>query len=143
MESTGIVKGSIKINAPASKIWDILTNPDKITLYTGSRAHTDWAFGSPITWEGEMQGTRFQNKGKVMEVDKDRLLRFTYWSGMGGDKDLPQNYSEISYAINPADKDSSELTYARVKIPTAIEKQIFEQHLPYMLEAIKKLAEEK
>jgi uncharacterized protein YndB with AHSA1/START domain len=140
MENNSI-KGSIIINAPVSKIWNALTNPDKIILYLYSQTHTDWAVGSPITWEGEMQGAKYQNKGVVLENIRHQLLRFTYWSGMGGDQDLPENYSEVTYTLNQLDNNSIALNYWRTKIPTAIEKQIFEAHLPSMLEAIKKLSE--
>ena len=136
------VKGSIKINAALSKIWDTLTNPAKIMLYTGSAADTDWLKGSPVTWSGEMQGTKYQNKGKVLENAPGKLLRFTYWSGMGGDADLPENYSEITYTLNPVNDNLVELTYSRIKIPTVLEKQIFDGHIQLMLEEIKRLSEE-
>jgi uncharacterized protein YndB with AHSA1/START domain len=136
------VNGSIKINAPLSKIWDTLINPEKIALYTGSAIHTDWKKGSPVTWLGEMHGTKYQNKGVVLENTPNRLLRFTYWSGMGGDVDLPENYSEITYALKPIDNNVVELSYSRIKIPTALEKQIFDGHIQSMLEEIKRLSEE-
>lgn len=141
MENNSI-KGSIKINAIPSKIWGILTNPDKILLYIGSETKTDWRIGSPITWEGELQGTKYQNKGNVLKNIPNKLLRFTYWSGMGGDTDLPENYSEITYKLNSLEDSSVELTYSRIKIPTTLEKQIFEGHLQSMLEEIKRLSEE-
>jgi uncharacterized protein YndB with AHSA1/START domain len=119
------IKGSIIINAAVSKIWDILTNPDKIILYIGSKTITDWEIGSPIIWEGELYGTKYQNKGKVLEKVPDKLLKFTYWSGMGGDADLPENYSEITYTLNSLDGKSVELTYSRIKIPRELKKQIF------------------
>jgi uncharacterized protein YndB with AHSA1/START domain len=136
------VKGSIKINAPLSKIWDTLVDPGKIMLYTGSAIHTDWKKGSTITWSGEMHGTKYQNKGTVLENTPNTLLRFTYWSGMGGDADLPENYSEITYTLKPVDNNFGELTYTRIKIPTVLEKQIFDGHLQSMLEEIKRISEE-
>lgn len=135
------IQGSIKINATPANIWDVLTNPVKIVQYLGSHIQTDWQQGSPITWEGEMQGNKFQNRGNVIENKPNQLLCFTYWSGMGGDKDLPENYSEITYSLKSEENGVVELTYSRIKIPTAMEKQIFEGHLPYMLEAIKNISE--
>ena len=105
------IKDSITINAPVLKIWDVLTNPDKIVLYMGFQTLTDWAVGSPIAWEGEMHGAKYRNKGEVLENIPNKLLRFTYWSGMGGDADLPENYSEITYTLNPVDENSVELAY--------------------------------
>jgi uncharacterized protein YndB with AHSA1/START domain len=136
------IQGSITINATPSKLWDVLTNPEKIVLYTGSMAQTDWSQGSPITWSGEMHGTKFQNKGQVLENMAGSQLRYTYWSGMGGDADLPENYSEITWALDPLGADQVELTYARIRIPTNLETQIFQEHLSSMLAEIKKLAEE-
>jgi uncharacterized protein YndB with AHSA1/START domain len=141
-DTNNSVNGSIKINAPLSKIWDTLINPEKIVLYTGSTTRTDWKKGSPVTWSGEMNGAKYQNKGIVLENTPNRLLRFTYWSGMGGDADLPENYSEITYALNPIDDNIVELTYSRIKIPTVLEKQIFDGHIQSMLEEIKRLSEE-
>ncbi|MEQ1585379.1 MAG: SRPBCC domain-containing protein [Cyclobacteriaceae bacterium] len=135
------VKASIIINATASKIWDVLTNPDKIALYTGSQTHTDWVVDSPITWEGEMHGTKFRNKGDVLENVSNKLLRFTYWSGMGGDADLPENYSEVAYTLKQSNDNSTELIYSRIKIATEIEAQIFQGHIQSMLEEIKRLSE--
>jgi uncharacterized protein YndB with AHSA1/START domain len=134
------VKATIIINAPASKIWDVLTNPDKIVLYTGSHIRTDWKVDSPITWEGEMHEAKFLNKGNVLENISNTLLRFTYWSGMGGDKDSPENYSEITYTLKQADN-SVEFTYSRINIATEIETQIFQGHIQSMLEEIKILSE--
>jgi uncharacterized protein YndB with AHSA1/START domain len=135
------IMDSITINATVLKIWDVLTNPDKIVLYMGSQTLTDWAVGSSIAWEGEMHGAKYHNKGEVLENIPNRLLRFTYWSGMGGDADLLENYSEITYTLNPVDENWVELTYSRIKIPTTLEKQIFEEHLPSMLEEIKRISE--
>ena len=40
------VNGSIAIKATPQKIWDAITNPAKIALYTGSTTDTDWLEGS-------------------------------------------------------------------------------------------------
>ena len=135
------IKGQITINAIPAKVWNVLTDPRKIIQYIGSQTITDWAVGSPITWEGEMQGMKFQNKGIVLENVSNERLRFTYWSGMGGDADEPKNYSEITYLLKALDKNQTEFTYLREKIPTIFEKQIFERHLQSMLEEIQRLSE--
>lgn len=136
------VKGNVVIKASVSKIWDVITSPNKIVLYTGSQLHTDWKIGSPITWEGEMHGAKFKNKGNVLENVAHKLLRFTYWSGMGGDHDSPENYSEITYTLTQTGNNAVELTYSRIKIATEIETQIFQGHILSMLDEIKRLSEE-
>ena len=136
------VNGSIKINATPSKVWNVLTNPDKIVLYTGSVTKTDWKVDSPITWSGEMHGSKYENKGKVLENTPNSFLRYTYWSGMGGDADLPENYSEITFTLNHVDNNNLELTYSRIKIASELETQIFQGHIQSMLEEIKRVSEE-
>lgn len=89
-----------------------------------------------------MHGTKFQNKGQVLENIPNGVLRFTYWSGMGGDADLPENYSVITYSLSRENDNSVELSYSRIKIATEIETQIFQGHIQFMLEEIKRLSEE-
>ncbi len=136
------INGSVRINAQISKIWDTLTNPNKIILYTGSTTQTDWKIGSPIIWSGEIHGIKYENKGEILENNPNIQLRYTYWSGMGGDADLLENYSEITYTLKKADDNSIELTYSRIKIATEIETQIFQSNLQAMLNEIKKLSEQ-
>lgn len=135
------VEGSIQIHASPAKVWAVLTQPEQIAHYTGSRFEGDWSKGSALSWSGEMHGTPYRNKGQVLENKAETLLQFSYWSGMGGDADLPENYSEITYTLSAAEEGATTLTYSRTKIPTAMEQQIFEGHLPYMLAEIKQLAE--
>ncbi|MEX0965715.1 MAG: SRPBCC domain-containing protein [Bacteroidia bacterium] len=141
MESN-TVNASIKINATPSQVWEVLTNPEKIALYTGSKVETDWKAGSPISWTGEMQGAPYKNKGEVLEIRPASLLRHTFWTGMGGDADQPENYSEVAYTINEVPDNAVELTYSRTKIATETEVQIFQAHIRTMLEEIKRLSEE-
>jgi len=61
---------------------------------------------------------------------------------MGGDQDLPENYSIVAFELKALSDKTTELTYSRIKIPTEMEKQIFEGHLQVMLEEIKKLLEQ-
>ncbi len=135
------VTGKIIIRATPAEVWEALTRPDKIVQYTGSVTETIWSEGSPITWSGEMHGAPYCNKGRVLEVRPYNLLRYTYWSGMGGDADSPENYSEIRYTLDPSE-DGVELSYTREHIPTELEAQIFAAHIDSMLDAIRKVAEQ-
>ena len=135
------VEDSVVIKASPSTIWDLLISPEKIKLYIVAAAKTDWAIGSSISWEGEMQGMTYHNKGRVLENVPASRLKYTFWSGMGGDVDLLENYSEITFVLNPLDDGLVKLTYTRKNIPTEIEKEVFEQNLPSMLQEIKRLAE--
>jgi uncharacterized protein YndB with AHSA1/START domain len=137
------ISGATVIAAGTGKVWDVVTNPDKIKLYTGSQTITDWKVGSPVLWRGELQGQKYEDKGKVLENNRESLLKFEYWSSFGGYEDKPENYSVITYAIDKLSESETRFTYTREKIPSGEEARMFESHLPMMLEAIKGLAEER
>lgn len=137
------ISESIVINADADKVWDVLTNPDKIKIYLGiPETITDWKVGSPVVWQGEFGGMKIQDKGKVLENNYGSLLKFEYWSSFGGYEDIPENYSVITYTLDKIVDSSIKFSYTREKIPTEEEYQIFNSHLQSVLDAIKELAEE-
>ena len=64
MDRELISKTSIAINAPVAKVWDALINPDVITQYFfGAEVVSGWKEGSPITFRGEYQGNKYEEKG--------------------------------------------------------------------------------
>lgn len=88
------------IDAPAAQVWDALTNPSKIERYMhGTEVSTDWRVGSPIVWRGEWKGTAYEDKGEILKVEPQRLLKYTHWSSMGGTEDRPENYHTVTYEL--------------------------------------------
>lgn len=95
---------SVTIEAPAAKVWDALISPDKVKQYMhGTEMSTDWKEGSPIRWRGEWQGRAYEDKGEVLEVKPQKLLRYTHWSPMGGSEDRPENYHTVTYKLSGED----------------------------------------
>jgi uncharacterized protein YndB with AHSA1/START domain len=141
MQEALVVRQETHIPAPPSAVFALLTDPDKIKSYIGSETITDWKPGSAIVWQGEMHGHKFQDKGTVLENQPGKLLRFKYWTGFAGAEDKPENYSTITYLLEKTDDAKTKFTYTRENIPLESEYQMFEAHLPGMLEAIKALAE--
>ncbi|PSL47931.1 uncharacterized protein YndB with AHSA1/START domain [Chitinophaga niastensis] len=90
---------SIGINAPASKVWTALTDKALIKQYFfGTDVNTDWKKGSPITFSGEWEGNTYVEKGEILDIEKEKLLSFSYLSS--GTEDLPQNYATIVYHLD-------------------------------------------
>src|SRR5437588_4908484 len=88
----------VTIQAPMAQVWDALTNPDKVRKYLhGTNLVSDWKEGSPISWKGEWKGQSYEDKGKVLEIDPPRHLKYTHWSPMGGSEDKPENYHTLTY----------------------------------------------
>jgi len=95
---------SISINATKDKVWDVLTNPAKIKKYLfGTETVTDWKPGSPIVFQGEWQGQSYKDKGTILNIRRNQLLEYDYWSSFSGLEDKPENYSKITFTLEKKD----------------------------------------
>ena len=133
---------SILIKANAAGIWDVLTNTEKIKQYLfNSEAETDWKVGSPVTFSRVSEGKKYVDKGKILEVVPQKLLKYSYFSSQEEYADIPENYSTITYSLEKQNENNIKLTYCRENIPIEFERKNQENFLPGMLDNIKKLAE--
>lgn len=109
---------TVIIDASQIKVWDALTKPEKVTQYMhGTNLSTDWKVGSPISWKGEWKGQSYEDKGKVLEIDAPKVLKYTHWSPMGGSEDRPENYHTVKCEL--AEKDGrTTLTLTQDNNPT-------------------------
>ena len=90
------------VNAPPSKVWEALTNPSLIKQYLfGTEVTSDWQVGSPITYRGEWDGKTYEDKGKILQVEPEKLLVSTFWSSLAGLPDSPENYKTVRYELSP------------------------------------------
>jgi uncharacterized protein YndB with AHSA1/START domain len=93
-------RAEIDIAASPAQVWAALTDPAKIKQYfMGADVETDWRPGSPIIWKGEYEGTAYEDKGEIIEVDPNRHLEHTHFSPMSGQPDEPENYHTLSYEL--------------------------------------------
>ena len=136
-----IAKASITIQAPAAKVWDALTQPDLIKQYFfGSDVVTDWKVGSPIFYRGEWQGRSYEDKGTVLEVERNKRLVSTHWSPLSGVPDTPENYHTVTYALQEHDG-STDVTILQDHNASEEERQHSEQNWQMVLAGLKKLVE--
>ena len=99
-----VATAATDIDAPRSEVWRALTDPDEIQKYMfGSKVETDWKPGSPITWKGEYQGRKYEDKGQILEVEHERRLKLTHFSALSGGEDAPENYHTIVYELEDND----------------------------------------
>ncbi len=141
MNNEFIAKATTTINAPASKVWDALTEPELIKQYMfGTDVISDWKVGSPITYRGEWQGKTFEDKGKVLEVKREESLISTHWSPLSGVPDSPENYHTVAYHLSEKDG-KTEVTITQDNNANEQEKAESEKIWRQMLEGLKNLLE--
>ena len=94
-----VVKNTITIQAPASKVWDALTNPEQTKKYMfGCEALSDWQPGSPLIWKGTFNGVEMVAvKGDVVSIEPGKSLVYTVIDPNNPKiPDLPENYLTIT-----------------------------------------------
>jgi len=134
----------VTIDAPQADVWDALTNPAKVKEYMhGTEMSTDWKEGSPIYWRGEWKGKPYEDKGKVLEVKPQRLLKYTHWSPLGGSEDKPENYHTVVYEL-AGDDGKTTLTLRQDNNPSQEEaEKMAKNNWAPVLEGLKEIAENK
>lgn len=97
-----VARAAMTMNVDADRVWSALTDPAQIKVYLfGTDAVSDWQVGSSITYTGEWQGKSYEDKGVVLEAEPGKKLVSTYWSGMSGKPDVPENYVTVTYELHP------------------------------------------
>lgn len=71
---------SINIEAPASKVWDVLTRRDYTDKWTeefekGMVLESDWKLGDPVLWK--MPDGKVVVEGNVTKIEPRKFLRYT------------------------------------------------------------------
>ena len=91
------------VDAPPEVVWQALTSTENMgQFFMGATVHTTWQIGSPITFEGEWKGKKYQDKGTIQKFAVDRTLSFTHLSDMSGAEDKPENYHVVTFELEPA-----------------------------------------
>ena len=141
MNKTLIAKATVTIDAPASKVWEAITNPEFIKQYLfGAEVITDWKEGSPIIYKGIYQGKAYEDKGTVLKVESEKLLLITHWSPLSGTADSPENYHQVSYDL-AIEKDETHLTITQDNNASKEEQEQNSNFWKMALDGIKKLLE--
>ena len=141
MDSKFTAKATSTINAPASKVWDALTDPGLIKQYLfGTDVNTDWQVCSPITYRGEWEGKTYEDKGEILQIEPEKLLVSTFWSSLAGLPDVPENYKTVQYELSP-ENGKTRLTITQDNNANQEEADYSAQNWNTVLDGMKKLLE--
>ena len=96
-----VVRRSLTIKAPASRVWEILTDPEHTKKYMfGCEVISDWKIGSPLLWKGAKDGVIYV-KGQLLALDQEKLFQFTVFDPNSGIEDAPSNYTTVTIELTP------------------------------------------
>jgi hypothetical protein len=81
-------------------VWDALTNPEQIKkCLFGTETKTDWKVESPITFSSTWNEKPYVDKGTILNIEKEKLIKDNYWSSFSGTDDVRENYANITYLL--------------------------------------------
>lgn len=141
MES--IFTKNILIQAPAKKIWQVLTDPQWMKQWMSDaeiKVTTDWNVGGPILMQGTLHGRHFENKGIVLEFVPNQKLVYNCWSRLLGLPDKPEHYTKLSFVLNEMDE-GTELIFTQEFATVYAHDKHAELYWKVTLDIIRKLAE--
>ena len=91
---------AISINTSIDKVWFALTDKETIKKYFwGTETNTDWKVGSPISFTGTWEGTPYEDKGFILQIEKEKIFKHSYWSSFWGTDYNPDDFSIITYEL--------------------------------------------
>lgn len=141
MERRHVSRASIEIAASSIDVWDALVTPALAKEYFfGADVHSDWKEGSPITFTGAFNGSSYHEKGTILQCQPGRLLQYSHWSDLERLPDLPENYRNWTFRIEPAGPHAV-LSVTEDNIPDETKRARSDEFWSGVLTAIKRVVE--
>ena len=136
-----IAKAEININTTVDEVWDALINPEKIKQYMfGATVLSEWKPGSAISWKGEMNGKKYEDRGEILQASPRKLLQYSHYSPLSKLPDAPENYHIVTIELTGG-KDETGVVLTQDKNGSEKEREEAKKKWTAMLESLKKLLE--
>ena len=140
-----IVSKTIHINAPTSVVWETLTNSGLMKKWmseTEINILTDWRVGNPIIIRGSLHRVKFENKGTVLQFEREKILQYTHLSSLSRLPDKPENYTILEFSLTPFNN-QTRLIFTASNFPTESIYKHFSFYWNVTLEILKRMIEKK
>jgi uncharacterized protein YndB with AHSA1/START domain len=135
---------TVKIRAPAKKVWLALTSPGLVKQWQyGSDLLTTWEVGTPIVFRNEWNGQVFEQKGTVLEFSPESRLKYSLFFPRPDVQDIPENYFFMTYELAESDGSTSLLVRQEDPRPSSPDESSGGDDAPDVLSSLKELVEVK
>jgi uncharacterized protein YndB with AHSA1/START domain len=136
---------TITINADTAKVWAALTDLEIMERWLGEpemkiQVQTDWKINEAISIRG-FHHVAFENKGTVLQYDKEKKLSYSHLSSISRLPDKPENYSVLDFTLSPIGR-YTQLTLHISRFPTESIRKHLEFYWRTTIVTMKKTAEE-
>jgi uncharacterized protein YndB with AHSA1/START domain len=132
---------TIHIKASIQSVWDAITKAELVKQWQyGSDLITDWKVGSNIRFSTAWQGKIFEQWGKILDIQSNRIIKYSLFAPRPDLEDKPENYFVMSYVLTDENK------YIKLEImqednrPGAVQEEPQGEENP-LLASLKSLAE--
>lgn len=140
--SSFIATKSVTINATPTRIWEAMTQPELVKQWMfGAEVVSDWQKGGSLVYKGIWDGKPFEDKGTILDIEPEKILKTTYYSPLSGLEDRPENYNTVTYELSAEADDHTTLTITQDNNSTQEAADKAEANWGMTLDAIKKLLE--
>jgi uncharacterized protein YndB with AHSA1/START domain len=137
-------ESSVKIRAPAKRVWLALTSPDLVKQWQyGSDLSTTWEVGTPIVFRNEWNGQVFEQKGAVLEFSPHSRVKYSLFVPRADLQDIPEHRFFMIYELTESDGTTSLLVRQEDPRPSAPGESSGGEEGPDVLSDLKALVEVK
>jgi uncharacterized protein YndB with AHSA1/START domain len=132
---------TIIITASTEKVWDTITKPELVKLWQyGSDLLTTWEIGSDIKFRTEWQDKVFEQRGKVLEVRPNELVKYSLFAPGPDLEDKSENYFIMSYVLTDENGQTKLEIIQEDNRPNAVQEEPQGEKNPVLM-SLKQLAE--
>jgi uncharacterized protein YndB with AHSA1/START domain len=100
VDNNFVARAMVSINAPRSRVWHALTDPETIKQYMfGATVESEWREGGSIIWKGVWHGKPYEDKGVILRFTPQCTLSYSHYSPLSGLPDKPENYHTVTIEL--------------------------------------------
>lgn len=91
----------IEINCSPEHLWEVLTQSSYTTQYMfNCSVNSTWKAGAEVIWQGEYNGHKAFQKGKVLNISQGKQLTYSTFDPNFGLPDVAESYIHVTYTLH-------------------------------------------